>query len=469
MSLFDSILRPIVGGNTDAEDKAARDSMRRATGAYNDVAIPDLEDLILESYQWNEDLNLPGKIHAPNIAAEKDVAFKGVDPRLADVATMDRSAFEDISVDPRLKDSQSEALAALEELASSGGLTGQDRAVLSQIQSDVASADKGRRDAILQNSQARGMGGGGMELLAQLQSNQAATDRASQRGMDVTGLAQQRALDALIQSGSMAGQMRGQEFSEDASVAASKDAIDRFNAQYMNQANQWNANTANQANQFNASNDLASQQFNRNQATDAARFNASNNINAQQFNAQAANQAALYNNQGRQMTSNLNTDTANTQRTYNTTVKPQANFNNEMAKASGKAGAYTGNAQFNTMLGDRKAVEAGNKFGALSGLGAAGIMAMSDERKKKNIQEIDASEIEEFLQAVTPKKFQYKSPKEDSQPEGDRLGFMLQDVENTALGEKLVKEDENGVKHYDRDNLDGIILAALSTFAKGKN
>jgi hypothetical protein len=94
--------------------------------------------------------------------------------------------------------------------------------------------------------------------------------------------------------------------------------------------------------------------------------------------------------------------------------------------------------------------------------------AVSDERAKKDIKSIEKGEIEEFLKAIEPKKFKYKEPHKPGREPGERLGFMLQDVEDTSLGKKIISKDQDGTMSYDRDNLNGIILAALSDMTKGR-
>jgi len=210
------------------------------------------------------------------------------DPRL--VTTQDikydplgNSAMENVSTDPRLRDAQMSALTSLQDI-SKGGLTAQDKADLARIQSTNNQQDKGRRDAILMNNQARGMGGSGQELLAQLSSSQAATDRQAQQGLDIEGMAQQRALAALSQAGVLGGNMRGQEFDEKSKVATAKDAVDRFNS-----ANTW------QGQQFNANQNMQGQQFNAGAGNTAAALGIHNKQGTMDNNTNAGNNAQKFN------------------------------------------------------------------------------------------------------------------------------------------------------------------------------
>lgn len=95
--------------------------------------------------------------------------------------------------------------------------------------------------------------------------------------------------------------------------------------------------------------------------------------------------------------------------------------------------------------------------------GQMGAAAVSDKRKKHNISDISDSELDEFLSSVKPKSFNYDDPQNGA---GKRVGFMLQDVQGTELGDKITRKDGNGTLKYDRDNLNGIILAALARDAR---
>lgn len=139
------------------------------------------------------------------------------------------SAFEKLKTDTRLAQAQYGALDKLGEYAN-GGLTLQDQATLNAAMGKVARQEGAGREAIRENMAARGTLGSGAELAMSLQNQQGAAERANQMGMDAAGRAQQRALDALISRGQMAGQIRGQEFNEGARAAEAKDLINRYNA-----------------------------------------------------------------------------------------------------------------------------------------------------------------------------------------------------------------------------------------------
>lgn len=371
--LLEGVLEPIVGGNTDDEDAAAREALEKAIGTYDSLKPPDLQPLTLDNYDWLGDFQAPATMTAPSISAGEDVAYNAVDPRLAELSLMGSSAMNDISVDPRLENSQMGALAALEEVVRSGGMTTADEAALGRVQSQVAQADRGRRDAIRQGMAARGMGGSGMELLSMLDSSQAATDRASQAGLDIAGMAEQRALDAMMQGGQLAGSIRGQDFGEQAQIAAANDAIAQFNAANSNNMSQFNTGTWNDMARFNAGNTLQTAMYNKDNRLNTQMFNVGNQMTANQFNAGAANDAAFYNHQGRQGTANANTDTKNKQTMHNNYQLPMTQFEANKAIADGKAGVYGKESDYWGKMGDREAAEAGAMTSGLFTIGAGGL------------------------------------------------------------------------------------------------
>jgi len=342
------------------DDSAAQDYLNQVTGAYDGVTPPTLSPIDLEKEQWNgditpEQINQGADIEAPVLAAHT-----------ANAAMVGPSALSDISTDPALRGQQMASLAGLKQLATNGGLNLQDKAALNEIQNQTAQADRGRRGAIMQNMAARGMGGSGAELLAQLQSNQAATDNASQQGMNIAGQAQARALQAMLQGGQLASQVQGQDFSQQAQAASAQDAINKFDAQNQTGMNQFNAQAQTAADQANANNQLQ-----------AGEYNSNKNLDAQKTNAGLNMQTKLYNSQGKQAVSNNNTGTANQQTLYNAAL-PQQNFQNQMAKAGATANSAAAGENYYGKQSDQDKQAWGNLIGGgakiLAGLAHGGMV-----------------------------------------------------------------------------------------------
>lgn len=204
------------------------------------------------------------------------------------------SVMSQISTDPRLKSAQ---FAALDKLAeqSHGGLSMQDRSALDEIMRNNAVQEHGTEQAIMQNMQERGQGGSGAELAARLSASQNATNRASSQGLQVGATATQRALEAIANQGSMATNMRNQDFGEQSDKAKAQDVINHFNAanrQSVISRNTASTNTANAANLankqdiMNRNTDVANQQSRADAA--AAQQDYQNRINKASGTAGAA-------------------------------------------------------------------------------------------------------------------------------------------------------------------------------------
>lgn len=415
MALLDKLLNPILG---DGPDYSEIDRLtEKQVSDWENLELPELSQFTPEELEYLGDVGYtPGELTEMG-----DTEMKG------------------IKVDPRLKEHQLSALQELSTIADAGGMTAADEANLARVQNDNAQADRGRREAILQNMAARGMAGSGNELLAQLSSSQAATDRNAQQGLDIAGMAQARALEAMMSRGNMAGGIRDQDFGAQSQIASAQDAINQFNTQNKNNFSQHNADMT--------------------------------------YNAGVNNQAV------KQGIANQNVDTRNKAAMHNTFTVPQQNYSNQSSKLAGKHGAYgtqitnehqkhaaeaekykfigglagAGAGAFAT--GTPQGAAAGSQMGQQAGGGA---YAMSDKNEKKDIKKVKELDIEEFLGSLSPKKFKFK---DESNGQGDFTGFMAQDVADTKLGSEMVEQGEDGKMRYDPVKLQGIQMAAIKFLA----
>jgi hypothetical protein len=144
-----------------------------------------------------------------------------------------------IQSNPQYAQFEQQALRDLEQ-QSKDGLSARDLADMAQLESQVNRSNSGRIGAIQQGMAARGMGGSGMELVAQMQAAQDATERQALASLEKNAQVQQGRRDATSQLGNMAGQLQGRDFQQAAQKAAAQDAINRFNT-----ANTWNQNQMN--------------------------------------------------------------------------------------------------------------------------------------------------------------------------------------------------------------------------------
>lgn len=434
--LQDLLTGGIFSADSDAEAEGA---LRKGSKAFDDLKLPEIDPVTLRESEYVGDVN-PTLVGKP-----KDIEQRDVDAVLGQVTNQGDSEMNGISTDPRLRDAQMAALSSLQGVADSGGMDSADVANMSRIQNQTAQADKGRRDAILQGMSRRGMGGGGSELLAQLQSSQAATDRQSQEGLDIAGMAQRRALEAMAGAGSLGGSIRGQGFGEKSDIAKAQDVVNQFNAGNTTSGSFNNAGIANSVSAGNAD---------RGVGVDKA--NIGNSIGVDTVNAGAINQAATGNRDTRQGVGTGNTNIANTETMHNANI-PQQNFDNSVTKADGVQKAAANAVAFYGAKGQGEKDAFGNLVA-----GGAKMYAASDRRVKKDIKPATPRDLDEFLSVLQPSKFKYKSSKHGN---GDHTGVMAQDLLKSKLGSEAVVQDDDGTLGYDKDKMQNLTLAALKHLA----
>lgn len=237
-------------------------------------------------------------------------------PELQSIINLGPSEMAKVGTNPALMQAQMSALSKLQQMGN-GGFNPQDLAALAKIQNQAAGQGQAQQASALQAMQQRGIGGGGNELAARLAAAQGASNQVSQAGMDVQSQAAQRALQAIMQSGQLGGQIRGQDFSEQSQKAQAQDLISRFNA--------------------------------------------ANQQNVMGQNVGARNQAQYYNLGNAQNISNMNTGVANQQATMNAQAKQQAYMD-----ALQKASAMYGGQQ---TAANQALTRAGQDQGMWSGIG----------------------------------------------------------------------------------------------------
>lgn len=292
--LLGGLTKSLFGGGGEGDNSAALEAVKN-------IPLPVLREYYPELYKQVVSLN----------------------PEMDTAVDLGPSKMEGVSTDPSLRAAQMSALNKLQEVGSAGGRDAQFLSDAAKLQTDVNTNLQGQEGAIQQNMAARGMSGGGSELVARQMAAQNAANRQSQAGLDLNAQAQQRALQALMQSGQLGGQMQAQDFGQQSQKAQAADAISRFNAQ--NQQNIMSSNTANK------------------------------------------NQAQQYNVQNQQSIANQNVGQNNQAQQYNLGLAQQ-NYNNQMAKATGVA------QQYNNMANAKNQERAGD-MGLFGNLLSAGMTA----------------------------------------------------------------------------------------------
>lgn len=168
-------------------------------------------------------------------------------PELEQALTQAQSEFHKIKADPRLKEAQLTALERLKEIGESKDLSIQERSKLSQTQEVLSAKERGARQAIMQNAKTRGLSGSGLELQAMLANQQGTTAQAAREGFDIASSSQARALEAIMKSGQLGGDIRSQDYQEKSDKARAQDSINRFNTATRQDTMNRNINRKNQA------------------------------------------------------------------------------------------------------------------------------------------------------------------------------------------------------------------------------
>jgi len=257
--------------------QASSAAAKKQMDILNSVPLPVLKEFYPDLYKQVVELN----------------------PEMLAAQTLGPSAMEQVQVSPELKQAQMNALLKLQGIGETG-MSATDQARLAQIESDVARNLKGQTGAIQQNLAARGLSGGMTELVARQLAAQEGANRQAQLGLDVKAQAEQRALDAIMQSGQLGGQMGQQQFQNAAQIAQAKDIINKFNTQNLQ--------------------------------------------NIQQSNIEARNQAQAANAQAKQNIAGQNVGISNEAQKYNLGLAQQ-NYQNQMARATGQTQALADQAK----------------------------------------------------------------------------------------------------------------------------
>lgn len=134
-------------------------------------------------------------------------------------------------------------------------------------------------------------------------------------------------------------------------------------------------------------------------------------------------------------------------------------------------GAATGQAGIGAQQQQAAQQQSQNTWGTIEkGIQGAALL-MSDENAKKNIEDIDYDKansileginVDEIARKIRPVKYNYK---EGVGTPGEKLGVIAQDLEETPL-ESMVKEDENGTKMIDTNELTGANLNLIIQLAR---
>ncbi len=156
--------------------------------------------------------------------------YQGFNPN-EQVSTLGPSAFNGIRQNPNLRSQEESTLAHLKGVADGGGLDAQGRAMLGDVQRSNAEAAYGQQKGILASAARRGSAAPGRDIVSAQIAGQGAADRNAASGLHIAADAEDRALQAALGGGELAGRMGRDDWTRSAQTASANDTVSRFNAQ----------------------------------------------------------------------------------------------------------------------------------------------------------------------------------------------------------------------------------------------
>lgn len=261
---------------TGGKSGEAADAMRRAEQYFASIHAPTIQELTLPELQ-------------------KYVEMGVMTPAEAEAYLQKSNAYENMNVPQTGTAAQIAALNQLSQIANAGEEgTPMQQAQMENALQKMRTADQGQIGAIEQAMAAKGTPRALIQAAMAAQVQGQNQQQAHMDAVNANAAMYQNALSALSQQGGVANALQGQQNAQANQVAAAANAMQQFNAQNQQQNSQFNAANTQEANRMNAAN--------------------------------------------RQQVSNNNTGLANARTQYNANL-PQQNFQNEMSKAQGMAGA----------------------------------------------------------------------------------------------------------------------------------
>lgn len=176
-----------------------------------------------------------------------------------------------IQEDPRFMNRQLSNLEALRGLAETG-FSDMDKAAVERAMDSANQRAKQDRLAAIQNAQARGVAGGGMEFALREIANQEASDRARKQAFDAAEASSRARANAQLAYGNQLGNVRSQDYRTRAANADIINRMNQMNTAGRNQARQYGTQQRNFAQQYNQQGRTGTQQQNYGNQMDRARL-----------------------------------------------------------------------------------------------------------------------------------------------------------------------------------------------------
>jgi hypothetical protein len=308
------VLTGIIGNEASRGDReAAKDQIRSIQNYYDQIKLPDIEQekLALEEFKAGQMLN-PEQQQIRQLSMQDEL--------------------QNINLDPRLRQTQMNSLDTLSKIAGSGFTPDELNAM--QQQRDAREGDlTSKLKQLQQNQEMRGVANSDMALAQRMMEAQGSANRGAQEARDMQAQAFRRSLDAITQSGNLAGNIEGTDYARGADLASALRGRETTNLQ--NQVNIEGNNV---------------DRFNRALETNVGRVN---------------------------LTGDKNVALRNDQQQFNRGLQDR-DFQRRLQLGSAKSGAATNAAN---MYNDQASRTAGQWAGAGAGI-SSGLLALGSDKKK---------------------------------------------------------------------------------------
>lgn len=284
---------------------AGADQLKQALAALQGVGVPTTQQLTLPELQKYVSAGVLSPEQYQAISENPDAYSQAIQQNQDNSGT----------------DAQKSSIAGLNAIINSGGSTPIMQAELANNLAQTNQANKASTDAISENAQERGVGGGGLEFISKLLGEQDNATNANLGAVNAGANNAQLALNALTQKAQTGGQLQSELDQSAQAKAQAAQQIAQYNSQLQSAANEYNTATTNTA-----------------QATNLDKA---------------------------QTIANSNTGLANERTQYNAQL-PQTEFQDQIQKADAVAGNYGEQAK----LAEQQATNQNNFTGNLIGTGA---------------------------------------------------------------------------------------------------
>lgn len=146
-----------------------------------------------------------------------------------------------LQTDNNLRQNQLDTIGALQDIASNGGMSLDDKVAQEAAMSRAAGAARRGRAGIASDLASRGQLNSGAQLAMSMGAEQQNANSARQSGMEAAAAAQRRKMEALRDIAGMSGGLRNQDWNENMARAQAADERDKWNAGSKEKAQYYNA------------------------------------------------------------------------------------------------------------------------------------------------------------------------------------------------------------------------------------